>query len=88
MDYFNTIFDNDALFGDFVAQIEGLWLSFKKAVNLTESARDRTGSYKTILDLETQMLQNKPLVKKTVTPNFKPQMQSPNDLFQRYWVHP
>ena len=32
------------------------------------------------------MVENKPLIKKA--PKFKPQQNSPNDLFQRYWVHP
>ena len=39
-------------------------------------------------DLESQMIENKPLVKKAPAPKFKPQQKSPNDLFQRYWVHP
>lgn len=78
LDYFNMIFENDALFEDFAGQLEGL----------TRSLIYKAGNNHWISDLETQMLQNKPLVKKTVTPKFQPQENSPNDLFMRYWVHP
>ena len=77
MDYFNTIFDNDALFEDFAGQLEGL----------TGNKINKIGN-NWISDLETQMIQNKPLVKKTVMPKFQSQENSPNDLFMRYWIHP
>ena len=86
LDYFNTIFDNDALFEDFASQLEGLFKSGSKTGS--EIFEKYFRKYFFFSDLESQMIENKPLVKKAPAPKFKPQQKSPNDLFQRYWVHP